>query len=180
LGSLWRVNRSTGAVAAVTSGGPPLSGLAARGPVLFGISVDPDVALYRFDTRTAELTRVGPIALANRIYDAGLDFDADGRLWATLDYLVPPVGAPTVFRNDLAQIDPETGAVISLRPITGTGSGLNTVQLEGLALASPSCAGQGTIPGSAPVPVPVSGPLGLATLALALMALAGAVIRRSA
>lgn len=180
LGTLWQVNRSTGALSAVVTGGPPLSGLAARGQVLFGVAVDPDIALYRFDTRTSELTRVGPISLPNRIYDAGLDFDADGRLWATLDYLTPPEGAPVVFRNDLAQIDPDTGAVISLRPITGTGTGLNTVQLEGFAVASPSCASQGTGPGVAPVPVPVSGPLSLVALALSLLALAGVVMRRPA
>jgi hypothetical protein len=179
LGTLWRVNRSTGAAQAVSSGGPPLSGLTARGQVLFGLAVDPDVALYRFDTRTSELTRVGPVTLANRIYDAGLDFDADGRLWATLDYLVPPEGAPAVFRNDLAQIDPETGAIVSLRPIIGTGSGLNTVQLEGFALAGPSCTGQGTLPGLAPVPVTASGSWSLGALALLLIAAAGAFIRRT-
>jgi hypothetical protein len=84
-----------------------------------------------------------------------------------------------VFRNDLAQIDPETGAIVSLRPIIGTGSGLNTVQLEGFALAGPSCTGQGTLPGLAPVPVTASGSWSLGALALLLIAAAGAFIRRT-
>jgi len=172
LGHLWRVDRATGAVQRVLTGGPPISGLAARGQVLFGVSVDPDPALYRFDTSTSQLTRVGPLAVSDRIFDAGLDFDADGRLWATLDYLVPPEGLPRPNLNDLVQIDPETGALLSSTPITGAGSGLSRVQLEGFAIAPPACASGGTPPSFPPVQVDASGTTSLALLAV-LLALIG-------
>lgn len=178
LGHIWRVNRSNGAVERVLTGGPPISGLAARDQMLYGISIDPDSALYRFDTTTSQLTRIGPLPLSERIFDAGLDFDADGRLWATLDYLVPPEGLPRVFRNDLAEIDPQTGQFISIKPITGTGTGINTVQLEGFALAPPQCSVSGTPP-VVPVPVPSVGTISLSALVLALLSLGVFGLRRA-
>lgn len=178
LGHLWRVDRSNGAVQRVLSGGPPISGLAARGQMLYGVSVDPDPALYRFDTVTLQLSRVGPLPVADRIFDAGLDFDADGRLWATLDYLVPPDGLPQRALNDLVQIDPETARFISSIPITGLGSGLARVQLEGFALAPPPCPGEGTPPAFPPVQVSATGNLALGGLALILALLGTLGLRR--
>ncbi|MCG6118534.1 MAG: hypothetical protein MEQ07_10155 [Aquimonas sp.] len=139
LGHVWEVDRSSGSVRRVIESGPLLSGLAARGPFLFGVSIAPDEALYRIDTRSLAIERVGGLNLDNRIYDVGLDFDAEGRLWATLDYLVPPDGAPVVFRNDLAELDPASGRVLRRIPISGAGTGINTVQMEGLAIAPPEC-----------------------------------------
>lgn len=181
LGHLWEVDRASGDVRQVIQSGPLLSGITVRGDFLYGLSVAPDEALYRIDTRTLGVERLGGLALQNRIYDAGLDFDADGRLWATLDYLTPPEGAEVVFRNDLAELDPETGRVLRRLPIAGAGSGISTVQLEGLAVAPPDCStsGGGVPPGGdGPQVVPAVGWPGLALLALVLSAAGLLQLRR--
>jgi hypothetical protein len=178
LGHVWEVNRNDGSVRRVVSNGPLLSGLAARDNVLYGLSVEANESLYRIDTQSFEITRIGGLGLANRIYDAGLDFDSSGRLWATLDYLTPPEGAPQVFRNDLAELDPATGAVLRRIPITGAGTGLNTVQMEGLAIAPPPCGDRGS-PGAIGNPVvPVDAPWALLLCVLAFGGLGLQRLRR--
>lgn len=169
LGHIWEVNRQDGSVRRVVTSGPLLSGLAARDNLLFGISVESAEALYRIDTQSFEITRVGNLGLANRIYDAGLDFDSGGRLWATLDYMVAPEGQPVVFRNDIAELDPATGAMLRRLPITGAGTGTSTVQMEGLAIAPPPCGGVGQ-PGVGVVSqvVPVGSPWALLMMGLVL------------
>ncbi|SDD40204.1 hypothetical protein [Aquimonas voraii] len=178
LGHLWRVDPATGAVDRVVTAGPPLSGLAARGSQVFGVSVDPDTALYRYDTVSKELVRVGPIAVIDRVFDVGLDFDAEGRLWALLDYLVPPDGLPRLAQNDLVEIDPDTALLLSSKPITGAGSGLNRVQLEGLAVAPPACPAGGTPPSVSPVSVSAFYGPGKLLLALVLALSAAQALRR--
>lgn len=181
LGHIWEVNRQDGSLRVVLQNGPPLSGLSSRGPYLYGVSVGATAILYRLDTRNGQMASLGSLGLDSPIYDAGLDFDADGRLWATLDYLTPPEGAPIVLRNELAELDPSTGRVLRRLTISGAGSGINTVQMEGFAISSPSCTGGGVIPPPAqsPVPVPAQGPLALLLASLAL-ALAGLLrLRRS-
>jgi hypothetical protein len=169
LGHLWEVNRQDGSLRRVVQAGPKLSGLAASGNFLYGLALDTEESLYRIDTQTLAVTRIGGLGLPSRIYDAGLDFDASGRLWATLDYLTPPDGAQLVLRNDIAELDPLSGAILRRYPITGAGSGLNTTQMEGLAIAPPSCEDRGTPGvGSAPKPVPLDSPLALLLAALAL------------
>lgn len=182
LGHLWELDRNNGSVRRVIESGPLLSGLTVRGDFLYGVSIAPDEALYRIDTRTLAIQRLGSLNLDNPIYDAGLGFDASGRLWATLDYLTPPEGATVVFRNDLAELDPQTGQVLRRLAITGAGTGINTVQMEGLAIAPPDCtgAGAGTPPGaSSAQTVPTGGWPSWLLMALAL-ALAGCLqLRRS-
>lgn len=177
-GHLWRVDPATGALDRVVTGGPPLSGLAARGSYVFGVSVEPDTSLYRYDIARKELVRVGPIAVLDRVFDVGLDFDAEGRLWALLDYLVPPDGLPRLAQNDLVEIDPDTARLVSSKPITGAGSGLNRVQLEGLAVAPPTCASGGVPP--APVSVSALEDPGRLLLVLVLALSAGLALRRRA
>lgn len=179
LGHLWEVNRQDGSLRRVITGGPQLSGLASRDGVLYGISTESSEALYRIDTQTFEVTRVGGLGLANRIYDAGLDFDSSGRLWATLDYMVAPDGQPQVFRNDIAELDPETGAVIRRVPITGAGTGTNTVQMEGLAIAPPPCSGVGQPGAAATQTVPVDSPWALLLMGFAFGGVAAQRLRRS-
>jgi len=177
-GHLWRVDPATGALDRVVTGGPPLSGLAARGSQVFGVSVDPDTALYRYDIARKELVRVGPIAVIDRVFDVGLDFDAEGRLWALLDYLVPPDGLPRLAQNDLVEIDPSTARLLSSKPITGAGSGLNRVQLEGLAVAPPTCAAGGVPPTPTPVSVSALDGPGRLLLVLVLALSAALTLRR--
>lgn len=181
LGHLWRVDRADGRVEQVISGGPLLTGLASKDNFLYGVSVGGTEALYRINTQTFAVERLGSLGLDSRIYDAGLDFDAQGRLWATLDYLTPPEGADWVFRNDVAELDPTSGRVLRRMPLTGAGSGTSTTQMEGLAIAPPSCDSGGAPPPPSPVApaaVPAYGPLGLVLATLGFLMLAGVRLRR--
>lgn len=175
---LWEVNPRTGATRLVGSTGAQVSGLAGKGRDLYGVGVSGDEALYRIDTQTGHATQVGRLAPNLSFVDAGLDFDATGKMWLTIDYLVAPAGQPQILRNDLAYVDINTGLATIVGPITGAGSGIDTVQMEGLAVAAPA-------PCSAPVtggldiaPVPSTSPFGRAALFL-LMLVAGAFAMRT-
>ena len=174
LGTVWQVDRDSGSVIPLLTGGPRLSGLASRNNELFGIGVENDEGLYRIDLGTKTAQRLGSLALADKVYDAGLDFSADGRLWATLDYLTPPDGAALVLRNDIALLDSSVGTATTRLVVRGVGEGLNTVQMEGLAIVPPVCAA-----GVTPTAVPGVSRLGLLALVLAMLAsLAWAINRR--
>jgi hypothetical protein len=139
---LWQVDRFTGATQYIGDLGARISGLAGRGRELLGVSVAGGENLYRIDPENAQATFLGTLAMPNPLYDAGLDFDATGRLWATLDYLAPPQGIPPL-RNDIARLDPATGQRLETRTVTGAGTDINTVQMEGLAIAPVAACGNG-------------------------------------
>jgi hypothetical protein len=143
-GELWEVNRSSGATRRVGATGAALSGLAGRGNQLFGLGVDGGVgALYSIDPETAVATSVGPLASAGVVDDAGLDFDADGVLWATLD--PEPLGSgPSRAARINQQTGRASGSLVTLTANTG---------IEGLAIApTGGCTtGNGNV---APVMVP--------------------------
>jgi len=164
LGAVWQVDRDSGNVTSLLSAGPRLSGLASRNNELFGIGIENDEGLYRIDLVNKTTQRIGSLGLSDKVYDAGLDFSADGRLWASLDYLTPPDGAALVLRNDTAQIDVTTGLATQRMAVRGVGEGLNTVQMEGLAISPPIC-GQGTLP----TPVPGISWQGLLALGLSML-----------
>lgn len=163
-GRLWEVDRFSGATRYVGDMGARISGLAGRGRELFGLSVAGNESLYRIDTENAQASVIGSLAMPNPLYDAGLDFDAQGRLWATLDYLAPPTGIPPL-RNDVARLDPQTGARIETRIVLGAGSDIGTVQMEGLAIAPVAACPTGGGGGTLVEPIAVPGP-GLPLLAL--------------
>lgn len=170
LSLLWEVNPATGATRLVGATGARITGLAARGNDLFGVSAVGAESLYRIDTSTGAASVIGSLGLAERMYDAGLDFDSAGRLWLTIDYFSPPNGIPPL-RNDIAQIDPATGAVTALRSIVGAGSGFDTVQMEGLAIAPPVASGNVGVAPPTPVPGPALPALGLLAAASLLAGL---------
>lgn len=182
-GQLWEVNRFTAGTRLVGNLGVPLSGLANWGDALYGISVADDLGLYRIDTGSGDATRVGALQLPIDFYDAGLAFDADGQLWATIDYFNPPPpdDLPEVDRNDIARIDHDSGAGQIVAAVTGAGSGSATVQMEGLAIAGG--AGCGVAPPPPPPPpstasVPAGGPPALLLLGCMLAAVAATRLRR--
>jgi hypothetical protein len=161
IGSLWEVNPSTGSVRLVGNTGASISGLAARGNVLYGVSVDPQPRLYRIDTASAAATVIGPLGVGGVVVGVGLDFDSAGQLWATLD---PGATVPGFSR--LVRVDPQTGAgtVVAQLPI-------EFVTMKALAIApTGGCA-------AAAEATPVPGP-GLPILVLLGMLLGGLGLRR--
>jgi hypothetical protein len=186
-GNLWEVNRFGGGTRLVGALGAPVSGLAGWGEDLYGISVADDLALYRIDVDSGAATRLGALGLPSAFYDAGLDFDADGQLWASIDYFSPPppddLLPEPLRRNDIARVDPDTGAASIVTAISGAGTGLASVQMEGLAIATGGgCGGAEPPPGPEPAmaTVPVDAPAGLLALCSALLLLGAFRLRRGA
>lgn len=172
-GELWEVDPATGATQVRASLGAPVSGLAAWGNQLVGIAVADDHALYRIDTEAGSALRVGALSLPMAFYDAGLDYSDDGRLWATIDYWNPPGDLPEVERNDIALIDPQTGAGTIVAAVVGSGFDAATVQMEGLAVAAgPGCTVR------QPTAVPATQPFALLAAIGLLLGLGGLRLRR--
>jgi len=161
---LWEVNVLSGATRAVGALGAKITGLAARGAQLYGIGASGDERLYRIDTATGASTVVGSRLGDNiRFDDGGLDFDADGNLWAVLDYRPTEPNRA----SDLARIDASTGvATLTGRSIADDG--------EGLAIAPPSC---GAPAGGTASRVPAGSTPGQALLAALIVALGGLALR---
>lgn len=174
---LWRVDPATGATTLVGKIDQPVSGLASWNGELYGIGVLDRHNVYRIDTATAQATLVASLGTSFTVYDAGADFDAQGRLWITLDSLAPPEGLPSVYREELTRVDIANG-MLDARVITGIGSGINIVQMEALAIAPPSCGNGGGI--AATAAVPAQSPWALALMALALAGLGLFGLRRVA
>jgi hypothetical protein len=154
-GQLWEVNPGTAATRLVGTMGVSISGLAGRGDALYGLGINDNPLLYRINTATAAVVPIGPVGLPDRFYDAGLDFDANGNLWATIDYFAPPVGLPPL-RNDVLRLDPMNGGILEQRIITGAGTGIDSEQMEGLAIAPPTGCGA-VSPGDEARPIPGPG-----------------------
>lgn len=174
---LWRVDPASGATTLVGKIDQPVSGLASWNGELYGIGVLDRHNVYRIDTATAQATLVASLGTSFTVYDAGADFDAQGRLWITLDSLAPPEGLPSVYREELTRVDIANG-MLDARVITGIGSGINIVQMEALAIAPPSCGNGGGAAVTAAVPA--QSPWGLALMALALAGLGLFGLRRVA
>lgn len=133
---LWEVDLFTGVAIAVGNTGAKISALAGYDNELYGLGVDEDEGLYRIDRETGAATLIGRTGLAYSYYDAGLDFDADGNLWATLDFNPPPSGRTEDFRvSEIVQIDVETG--LAGPPVLVQGA--STMEIEALALAPAAC-----------------------------------------
>jgi hypothetical protein len=168
-GQLWEVMPGSATVRLVGSMGQPISGLAARGNDLYGISVGAQPSLFRIDTSNAFTALVGALGAGGVIDDAGLDFDASGQLWATLDPEPVAVGASRV-----ARIDAATG-----RATVTANSSVSLVGLEGLAIASAGgCGPVGGVTPPAPRQIPGPGPIALALLALIAAAFGSRHLRR--
>jgi hypothetical protein len=168
---LWEIEQTTGAALEVGSTGVKISGLAAYDNQLYGLGVDEDEGLYRIDRETGAATLIGRTGLPYAFYDAGLDFDAEGNLWATLDFNPPPSGRTQDYRvSEIVQIDVETG--LAGPPVLVQGP--VTIEIESLAIAPTACV-DGTPPVD-PEPIIVT-TLDTARLALlaGLLALIGLV-----
>lgn len=172
---LWTVDPSDGTTTLVGATGHPITGLAARDGELFGAAGKDDNRFYRIDPDTGAATPIGSFGegVTTWINSVAMSFDEDGTLWAVLNY-VPPEDdnqAPADW-SDLATIDPKTGELRILGPITGPES-LRQIGMKGFTAGPPLC-GRGTLP---PVAAPVDSPLALMLLGL-MMAVAVGVNRR--
>lgn len=163
---LWEVDRATGATRRVGSTGAAISGLAARGTELFGVSAGGTPSLYRINTETAAISLVGPLNAGGTINNVGLDFDATGVLWAVLD-------PNDVTPSRTARIDLGTGRA------TVTGNITANIGFKGLAIAPVGACPSGAVQ-SGPIPVPGPGLPGLLLLGLAALGLGARALRRRA
>ena len=153
---LWEVTLGTGATRFVANTGANLSGLAGRERDLFGLSVGAQPTLYRITPASGQIATVGPANVGGVVDDAGLDFDASGALWATLDPEPVAVGASRFARFDTGS---GAGSVISTSSVAQIG-------MEGLAIAPvPACTSGDGLVNVAVTPITVPGP-GLPMLAV--------------
>lgn len=150
--------------------GAPITDLAAWGDALYGIGQgltgrDGEFTadapnLYRIDRASATAEFVGSLGEAVLPYaNAGLAFDAAGKLWAITDRRAD--GTPDI-ASEILEIDLETGAARK-------SADAELVGFESLAIAPPGgCQTRGGVaPGA--VEIPVGNPAGLAILALLLL-----------
>jgi hypothetical protein len=154
---LWRVDAQSGMTSLVGSTGVRLTGLAARGRELFATGDYDNPSLFKVNTQTGGVTTVGsfnlPTSTSSKIASVWPAFDPSGTLWAAVSYIPPPPPAANPFPpdwSDLARIDPNSGFMSILTPITGP-EDLRGVPLFGLAIAPPAACPTG-VPDPEPVP----------------------------
>ena len=177
-GELWTVNQATGATTLVGATGHTITGLVARGNALYGAGGKGDNNLYRVSMQTGEARLIGSYgpAASGWINSVSMSFDDDGTLWAVLNYVPPAPGSTTVPDwSDLATIDPTTGEMTVIGPITGP-EDLRQVGMKGFAIGPPRCVAGATPVASAPVGTPPW----LILLGVVLVGAAAATLRHRA
>lgn len=175
-GKLWTVDPSTGATTLVGATGHAITGIVARGYQLYGAGGRGDNTFYRIDTTTGAATEIGSFGYGGWINSVSMGFDDSGTLFAVLNYVPPAPGSTTVPDwSDLATLDPISGALTIIGPITGPDS-LSQVGMKGFAIGPPRCIAGNLIPHRAPIGTPPW----LAGLVLLLVAAAGWRLRRRA
>ncbi|GAA0713033.1 hypothetical protein GCM10009105_16170 [Dokdonella soli] len=153
---LWTVDQGTGAATLVGPTGHPITGLVARGGKLYGAGGKGDNNLYRIDPATGAATLIGSFGpgLTRWVNSISMSFDADGTLWAVINYVPPQHDSdPVPDWSDLATINPATGAVTVLGPITGPDS-LRQVGMKGFTVGPAQCTGSAIDPTGLPVGSP--------------------------
>ncbi|MEO7430742.1 MAG: hypothetical protein ABIR62_01585 [Dokdonella sp.] len=173
LKQLWKVDPRTGATTRVGDTGFAISGLVARGGVLYGSGSRADHGFYRINETTGAATLVGNFGAGapSILNSVSMSFDADGTLWAVLNYVPPTNGDVVPDWSDLAKIDPTTGAMTVVGPITGPAA-LRQAGMKGFVISPLQCLG-GSV---SPQPAPIGSPWALGLLGL-LVGAAG--LRRS-
>lgn len=169
LHTLYTLDPSSGAASPVGDTGVAISGLAERGGVLYGAGAKGDNTLYRIDPETGATKAIGSYGgeATTWINSVSLGFDANGTLWAALNYVPPQPGSTTVPDwADLATIDPRTGTLHMVGPITGPES-LRQFGMKGFTVGPTPCIAAG-----APQPAPVNSPWALLLLGIGLAAVA--------
>ena len=171
---IWTVNPASGATTLVGPTRHTITGLVARGNTLYGAGGKGDNTFYRIDRDTGAATAIGPFGtdLQRWVNSVAMSFDDAGTLWAVINYIPPEHDTdPLADWSDLATIDPDTGHVHVIGPITGPES-LRQVGIKGFTTGSTQC-----IAGAVPAAAPAGSPLAFGVLAMLLVA-AVAVHRR--
>lgn len=172
---LWTVNPASGSTTLVGSTGHMITGIVAKGDRLYGAGGKGDNRFYRIDPATAAATPIGDFGpeLQRWVNSIAMGFGDDGTLWAVINYIPPEHDTDTLADwSDLATIDPETGHVHLIGPITGPES-LRQVGIKGFATGPAQCVG-----GAAPAAAPAGSPSSFAMLAILLALVAAAHQRR--
>lgn len=144
-GLLWQVDPGNATATFIGNLGVKITGLAAKGNVLYGAGSQGNNNLYRIDLATAATTLVGAYGSnVSYVTTASPAFDSSGQLHALLDYVPPPNdNDPVADWSDLAQIDPNTATLAKLGSVTASGTSyedLFQIGLKGLAFLPSVCA----------------------------------------
>lgn len=138
---IWKVDAGSGATTLVGSTGHTITGLAARGDALYGAGGKGDNNFYRIDPATGAATLIGSFGsgLTRWVNSVSMSFDANGILWAVINYVPPENDSdPVADWSDLAKIDLSTGTVTVIGPITGPDS-LRQVGMKGFTVGATQC-----------------------------------------
>jgi hypothetical protein len=174
---LWSVDPATAVATPIGPTGAAITGLVMHNRTLYGAGGKGDNTFYRIDAQTGAATPIGSFGpgVTRWVNSVSMSFDADGVLWAVLNYVPPQHDSdPPADWSDLARIDPRTGTVTVLGPITGPES-LRQVGMKGFSAGPTQCRREPG--GSAPVTAPVDAPWALALLGLVLAAGGAAGLR---
>ncbi|MEO5559542.1 MAG: hypothetical protein ABIO49_06965 [Dokdonella sp.] len=155
LKQLWKVDAKNGATTLIGSTGHPIAGLVYRAGTLYGSGSRDDHGFYRVDQRTGIAALIGTFgpSAPSELNSVSMSFDDQGVLWAVLNYVPPNTGSVTPDWSDLARIDPATGAMTVLGPITGPES-LRQAGMKGFTLTPSQCASVAASAAATPVGSP--------------------------
>ncbi|HST27870.1 MAG TPA: hypothetical protein VLK26_05815 [Rudaea sp.] len=182
-GQLWSVDPVTANASLLGNLGVKITGLAARGSLLFGAGSQGNNNLYSIDPVKVTATLVGSYQSTNYITTISPAFDTSGQLWAILDYVPPQKGNTSIADwSDLAKISFASGALTVLGNITPptpidvnslTYTNLFQVGLKGLAIPGAVCAAAATT-----VSTPALSTRGIVVLIAILLLFGGTRLRR--
>jgi hypothetical protein len=182
-GQFWQVDPASATATAIGNLGVKVTGLTARGNLLYAAGSQGNNRLYVIDPATASATAVGSYGSTDYITTASPGFDSSGQLWAILDYVPPQQGNTAVAAwSDLARLSAASGALDNLGNITPpapidnkspTYLNLYQIGLKGLAIPNSVCA---VAAGVSSTPILDTG--GLIALIAILLLLGGTRLRR--
>jgi hypothetical protein len=182
-GQFWNVDPATASATALGNLGVKITGMAARGSLLYAAGSQGNNNLYSIDPVKATATLVGSYQSTNYITTISPAFDASGQLWAILDYVPPQQGNALIADwSDLAKLSVASGALTNLGNITPpapvdtnspTYANLYQIGLKGLAIPSGACAAAATTAST-----PALSTRGIAALIALLLVFGGTRLRR--
>ena len=182
-GQFWNVDPATASVTGLGNLGVKITGMAARGSLLYAAGSQGNNNLYSIDPVGATATPIGNYQSTNYITTISPAFDASGQLWAILDYVPPQQGSSSIPNwSDLAKLSIASGALTVLGNITPpapidtnspTYANLYQIGLKGLAIPSGACAAA-----AATASTPALSTRGIAALIALMLLLGGTRLRR--